>query len=138
MAATTSCATQISTPSKTLPLVKASSSASSNLAFLPSSYKLNLKSLRVRRYAGGGGSGGGALGARMVSVPAMKPPASLDFQTNIFKKDKVNLAGHDEVCSLLSLIVWDSSWFLDSFVGVINVYVGICFASSDFEMGFCG
>jgi ketol-acid reductoisomerase len=42
------------------------------------------------------GGSGSALGARMVSMPTIKPPASLDFDTSIFKKEKVNLAGHDE------------------------------------------
>ncbi|XP_042957591.1 ketol-acid reductoisomerase, chloroplastic-like [Carya illinoinensis] len=37
-----------------------------------------------------------ALGAKMVSMPAIKPLTSLDFEINIFKKEKVNLAGHDE------------------------------------------
>jgi ketol-acid reductoisomerase len=36
----------------------------------------------------------------MVSVPAIKIPASLDFNTSLFKKEKVNLAGHEEVLSL--------------------------------------
>ncbi|KAJ4827023.1 hypothetical protein Tsubulata_018186, partial [Turnera subulata] len=37
-----------------------------------------------------------ALGARMVSVPAVKPIPSLDFDTSVFKKEKISLAGHDE------------------------------------------
>lgn len=41
--------------------------------------------------------GGSALGARMVSMPTVKPPVSLDFETSVFKKEKINLAGHDEV-----------------------------------------
>ncbi|XAR72558.1 Ketol-acid reductoisomerase [Bertholletia excelsa] len=32
----------------------------------------------------------------MVSVPAIKSPMSLDFETSVFKKDKISLAGHDE------------------------------------------
>ncbi|KAG6416863.1 hypothetical protein SASPL_124304 [Salvia splendens] len=39
---------------------------------------------------------GSASAARMVSVPAIKPQESLDFQTSVFKKEKVNLAGHEE------------------------------------------
>ncbi|KAG5033168.1 hypothetical protein JHK85_017150 [Glycine max] len=44
------------------------------------------------------------LGARMVAAaPAVTPPASLDFETSVFKKEKINLSGHDEegeICSL--------------------------------------
>ncbi|KAH6780660.1 ketol-acid reductoisomerase [Perilla frutescens var. hirtella] len=36
------------------------------------------------------------MAARMVSVPAIKPQEALDFQTSVFTKEKVNLAGHDE------------------------------------------
>ncbi|KAG4967860.1 Ketol-acid reductoisomerase, chloroplastic [Glycine max] len=37
------------------------------------------------------------LGARMVAAaPTVTPPASLDFETSVFKKEKINLAGHDE------------------------------------------
>ncbi|XP_010277770.1 PREDICTED: ketol-acid reductoisomerase, chloroplastic [Nelumbo nucifera] len=39
---------------------------------------------------------GSALGARMVSVPAIKPMISLDFETSVFNKEKITLAGHDE------------------------------------------
>ncbi|XP_077252201.1 ketol-acid reductoisomerase, chloroplastic-like [Tasmannia lanceolata] len=38
----------------------------------------------------------GALGARMVSMPVIKPLKSLDFETSVFKKEKVTLAGQDE------------------------------------------
>ncbi|KAJ7948427.1 ketol-acid reductoisomerase [Quillaja saponaria] len=74
----------ISVPSKT--------SSGSLPGFLSSSSKLNFKSLKVRRSMGGGS----APGARMASIPAIKLPASLDFETSVFKKEKVNLAGHDE------------------------------------------
>ncbi|KAI9093299.1 hypothetical protein K1719_027313 [Acacia pycnantha] len=90
MAATSAYTTPISTPSKTLPVVK--TSAASNLTFSPSSFRVNLKSLRVKRRSGGGS----ALGAQMVSISTINLPASLDFQTNVFKKEKTNLAGHDE------------------------------------------
>ncbi|MED6201443.1 hypothetical protein PIB30_095070 [Stylosanthes scabra] len=40
--------------------------------------------------------GGSALAAKMVSAPAITLPASLDFNTSIFKKEKISLAGHDE------------------------------------------
>ncbi|KAG2411289.1 hypothetical protein I3760_Q014500 [Carya illinoinensis] len=39
---------------------------------------------------------GSALGAKMVSVPAIKPLTLLDFETKVFKKENVNLAGNDE------------------------------------------
>ncbi|RRT57233.1 hypothetical protein B296_00014178 [Ensete ventricosum] len=46
----------------------------------------------------GAAAGGTALAARMVfSVPSIGRPApSLDFETSVFKKEKVTLAGHDE------------------------------------------
>ncbi|KAK7342476.1 hypothetical protein VNO80_25430 [Phaseolus coccineus] len=37
-----------------------------------------------------------ALGVRNVASPAVAPPPSLDFETSVFRKEKVNLAGHDE------------------------------------------
>ncbi|MFS8010008.1 putative ketol-acid reductoisomerase (NADP(+)) [Helianthus anomalus] len=37
------------------------------------------------------------MGARMVASPTItKSPMSLDFGTSVFKKEKVNLAGHEE------------------------------------------
>ncbi|XP_010524055.1 PREDICTED: ketol-acid reductoisomerase, chloroplastic-like [Tarenaya hassleriana] len=45
--------------------------------------------------AGNGGSGS-SVAARMVSAPAIKTPISLDFETSVFKKEKISLAGHDE------------------------------------------
>ncbi|KAK6919179.1 Ketol-acid reductoisomerase, N-terminal [Dillenia turbinata] len=38
----------------------------------------------------------GAIGAKMVSMPTIKPTTSLDFDTAVFKKEKISLAGHDE------------------------------------------
>lgn len=38
-----------------------------------------------------------ALGVRNVATPAVVPLPSLDFETSVFQKEKVNLAGHDEV-----------------------------------------
>ncbi|KAK4484493.1 hypothetical protein RD792_007076 [Penstemon davidsonii] len=67
-------------PSKTQPL---------SLGFLSSSSP-SLKPLRAAA------ASGSALGARMVSVPAIKPLTSLDFETSVFTKEKVNLAGHEE------------------------------------------
>lgn len=38
------------------------------------------------------------LGATMVSSPAsVKSLSSVDFETSVFKKEKINLAGHEEV-----------------------------------------
>ncbi|XP_020233032.1 ketol-acid reductoisomerase, chloroplastic [Cajanus cajan] len=38
-----------------------------------------------------------AMAARMVAAPAVTPPPpSLDFETSVFKKEKIHLAGHDE------------------------------------------
>ena len=68
--------------------------SATNLALQSSSSKLGFKSLKLHRCAAAAGS---ALGARMVSAPAVKAPALLDFDTKVFKKEKINLAGHDEV-----------------------------------------
>ncbi|KAG0464099.1 hypothetical protein HPP92_020168 [Vanilla planifolia] len=49
---------------------------------------------RAGAVAGGGGS---ALGAKMVLAPSIgKPALTLDFETSVFKKEKINLAGHEE------------------------------------------
>ncbi|XP_006348854.1 ketol-acid reductoisomerase, chloroplastic [Solanum tuberosum] len=69
-----------------------------NLGFLSSSTP-SLKPLRAQAAisSGSSNSGGGALAARMVAAPAtVKAPASFDFETSIFKKEKVTLAGNDE------------------------------------------
>ncbi|XP_027065001.1 ketol-acid reductoisomerase, chloroplastic [Coffea arabica] len=69
-----------------------------NLSFLSSSCP-SLKTLSARAAASSSAASGGgsALAARMVSVPpAMKPQTSLDFDTKVFKKEKINLVGHDE------------------------------------------
>ncbi|KAJ8460835.1 hypothetical protein OPV22_033761 [Ensete ventricosum] len=54
--------------------------------------------LLPRLHMDGAAAGGTALAARMVfSVPSIGRPApSLDFETSVFKKEKVTLAGHDE------------------------------------------
>ncbi|XP_072993711.1 ketol-acid reductoisomerase, chloroplastic-like [Typha latifolia] len=59
------------------------------------------KSLRHLLYAAsqadGGPRGGGAVGARMVSAPSIgKTLPVLDFETSVFKKEKITLAGNDE------------------------------------------
>lgn len=94
-AAMTTCSSAIAAASETLAKPASTRTFSAtNLALQSSSSKLGFKSLRLRRCAAASGS---ALGARMVSVPAVKAPALLDFDTKVFKKEKINLAGHDEV-----------------------------------------
>ncbi|OWM73351.1 hypothetical protein CDL15_Pgr001465 [Punica granatum] len=44
----------------------------------------------------GGFRVGSALGARIVSTPAVKTGTTLDFEASLFKKEKINLAGHDK------------------------------------------
>ncbi|KAK4714427.1 hypothetical protein R3W88_020334 [Solanum pinnatisectum] len=69
-----------------------------NLGFLSSSTP-SLKPLRAQAVVSSGSSNsdGGALAARMVAAPAtVKAPASFDFETSVFKKEKVTLAGNDE------------------------------------------
>ncbi|XAR72560.1 Ketol-acid reductoisomerase [Bertholletia excelsa] len=85
-----------SSPSKSL---KPATSLGFNLGFLASSSsRTGLKPLtaRVLPSSGARSGSGSALGARMVSMPAIKSPMSLDFETSVFKKDKISLAGHDE------------------------------------------
>ncbi|KOM43776.1 hypothetical protein LR48_Vigan05g138100 [Vigna angularis] len=88
-AATTSCSSAISAASETLAKPSSRSFSATSLALQSSSSKLTFKSLKLSRC-------GAALGARMVAAPAVKAPTQLDFDTKVFKKEKVNLAGHDE------------------------------------------
>lgn len=75
-----------------------------NLSFISSSNP-SLKSLRAHvaravssASSSSSSSKGGVLGATMVSSPAsVKPLSSVDFETSVFKKEKINLAGHEEV-----------------------------------------
>ncbi|KAF3660190.1 Ketol-acid reductoisomerase, chloroplastic [Capsicum annuum] len=72
-------------------------SLASNLGFLSSAP--SLKPLRAKTaVSAGDSSSGGAMAAKMVSAPAavVKAPASFDFETSVFKKEKVTLAGNDE------------------------------------------
>lgn len=92
MSSICSCSSKLLKPeSKTLDLP---------LGFL-SSYasRTALYSLKTRASIKNGfGSGhGSALGARMVSAPPMKAPTILDFETSVFNKEKISLAGHEEV-----------------------------------------
>jgi len=88
-AVTSSCSTAISASSKTLTKPTTTSFAAANLSFS----KLYPQSVKARRCT----AVGGAVGARMVSAPPATLPAKLDFETSIFKKERVNLAGHEEV-----------------------------------------
>ena len=66
-----------------------------NLGFLTSSSSSPLKALKARSLPSRAGS---AMSAKMVSVPAVEKAAStLDFESSVFKKERVNLAGHEEV-----------------------------------------
>ncbi|XP_055822542.1 ketol-acid reductoisomerase, chloroplastic [Solanum dulcamara] len=99
-AAATSFSISTSTPpsSSSLSSKSLKPSLAGNLGFLSSSTP-SLKPLRakVAVSSDSSSSGGGALAARMVSAPAaVKAPASFDFETYVFKKEKVTLAGNDE------------------------------------------
>ncbi|CAE6076680.1 unnamed protein product [Arabidopsis arenosa] len=100
-AATSSIAPSLSCPSpssssKTLRSSKARTLALPNIGFLSSSYK-SLRSLTATVAGNGIGSAtGSSLAARMVSSSAVKAPVSLDFETSVFKKEKVSLAGYEE------------------------------------------
>ncbi|XP_078429124.1 ketol-acid reductoisomerase [Wolffia australiana] len=67
------------------------------VGFIASSSKsLSLLASRVSFNAiSSGGKNGSCLGARMVSAPSIEKP-SLDFETSVFKKEKITLSGHDE------------------------------------------
>ncbi|THG01503.1 hypothetical protein TEA_022294 [Camellia sinensis var. sinensis] len=72
--------------------------ASKTLGFNPgflssSSSKTALKSLKAQVMLGNRVGLGSALGARMDSMPEM---TSLDFDSSVFKKEKITLPGHDE------------------------------------------
>lgn len=66
--------------------------------------------------------GGSALGACMVSASAFKTPALLDFDTSVFKKEKINLPGHDEVSHLLSPLLFLVFMWLDFWKKVMGLF----------------
>ncbi|KAH6785488.1 hypothetical protein C2S51_037943 [Perilla frutescens var. frutescens] len=92
-AAPTSFSSSTTASASTRALNPPSKAPATSLSFLSSSPP-SLKSLRSSRAAPP--ASGSAMAARMVSVPAIKPQEALDFQTSVFTKEKVNLAGHDE------------------------------------------
>ncbi|KAG6754866.1 hypothetical protein POTOM_040666 [Populus tomentosa] len=96
MAAATSFSSTLTTPTPSKTLKPASSRSllcNSNLGFSSSLSSKAFKPLK----ASSGNISAGVLGAKMVSsVPSVKPMISLDFETSVFKKEKVSLAGHDE------------------------------------------
>ncbi|OIW15509.1 hypothetical protein TanjilG_27360 [Lupinus angustifolius] len=90
MAATTSFSPAISATSKTLAKPATRSFAATNFAPGPLSLKLSFKLLSLRLCV----TGGSTLGAHMVSMLAIsKSPELLNFETSIFKKEKISLAG---------------------------------------------
>ncbi|XP_012079057.1 ketol-acid reductoisomerase, chloroplastic [Jatropha curcas] len=95
MAANTSLSPSLSSPTPPSKSLKSSSkllSSKVGLGFLSSN---SYKPLKANKN-GSNSNGGSAVGARMVSVPTVKPTFSLDFETSVFKKEKVSLAGRDE------------------------------------------
>ncbi|KAJ9563495.1 hypothetical protein OSB04_008655 [Centaurea solstitialis] len=77
-----------------------SSSSSSSLKTPPktlgfTSSKTSFISLQTRVFSSSGS--GSAIRARVVSVPEItRSPNLLDFETSVFRKEKINLAGYDE------------------------------------------
>lgn len=106
-AAATSFSTSLSGPASSGKAVNPSPKATTvalNVGFLSSSCR-SLKELKASAAGNGVALGGGsALGARMVSAPAIKPLTSLDFETSVFKKERTNLAGHEEVYTEAQLV----------------------------------
>ncbi|PIA27271.1 hypothetical protein AQUCO_08100009v1 [Aquilegia coerulea] len=72
-------------------------SPQTNLGFISKSSK-TLKPLfsKISRTNLSSNGSGAVVRAQMVSVPATKPTICLDFETSVFNKEKVTLAGHDE------------------------------------------
>ncbi|RZC69022.1 hypothetical protein C5167_032097 [Papaver somniferum] len=97
MAAATSFSTSVAAPSKTLKPVHSSSSLGFKLGFLSSSSKtLKPLLLRVSNNNVSSSAVGSAVASTMsVSAPT-KPLTTLDFETSVFNKEKVTLAGNDE------------------------------------------
>ncbi|XP_043701398.1 ketol-acid reductoisomerase, chloroplastic-like [Telopea speciosissima] len=85
------------TPSSSKSLNPVFTTPNLRLGFLSSASK-TLKPLlaRLSTSSCSSSTGGSALRASMVSMPAIKPPMTLDFETSVFKKEKTTLAGHDE------------------------------------------
>ncbi|XP_008775613.2 ketol-acid reductoisomerase, chloroplastic-like [Phoenix dactylifera] len=98
-AATSFKPSSIAAPSQAKTLKPAPKTLAFGLGF-SSSYSRSPRLLLSRIHtdaAAAGRAGGGARGARMVSMPSISKPApSLDFETSVFKKEKVTLAGQDE------------------------------------------
>ncbi|XP_031282903.1 ketol-acid reductoisomerase, chloroplastic-like [Pistacia vera] len=93
-AAATSFTPSLSTPATSSSETLKPAFTTLNLGFLSSTSK-SLRAMKAT--TGGNGVGvGSALGVRMVSMPTIKTPTSLDFETSVFKKEKISLAGHDE------------------------------------------
>ncbi|XP_021775689.1 ketol-acid reductoisomerase, chloroplastic [Chenopodium quinoa] len=70
-----------------------------NLGFLGSSSSTKAcRSLKSSARALPNGAGSSALSAQMVSAPSINSPPSttFDFESSVFKKEKVTLSGHDE------------------------------------------
>ncbi|CAI0393881.1 unnamed protein product [Linum tenue] len=97
MAATAASSAAALTPSVSSPSssLKPKAPVSSSLGFLSSSSR-SLKPLISRIAAQPCPNARSPLSVAMVSAPAVAPTTSLDFQTSVFKKEKVTLAGHDE------------------------------------------
>lgn len=114
-AASSSCYTAVSASSKTLAKPVAKSFSPTNLSFS----KLSFQPARARRCT----AVGGALGTRMVSAPPVTLPASLDFETSIFKKERINLAGHDEVRDSSKFLIYSEKLSLSNFFGYFLQYI---------------
>ncbi|MCL7051888.1 hypothetical protein MKW94_018066 [Papaver nudicaule] len=81
--------------SKTLNPKSSSSPLGSNLGFLSSSSK-TLKALRASNINVSSSAVGSASASCMSVAAPVKPLTTLDFETSVFKKEKVTLAGNDE------------------------------------------
>ncbi|KAJ4771040.1 Ketol-acid reductoisomerase [Rhynchospora pubera] len=93
MAAATSTTPSLYLPSKSQTLKP----TPKTLATFSTSSSVTLPRLSHRVSSNAARSGAAAMAARMVSAPSVaKAPPSLDFDSKVFKKENVSLAGHDE------------------------------------------
>ncbi|KAK8953697.1 hypothetical protein KSP40_PGU004279 [Platanthera guangdongensis] len=88
---------QVRSPKDTGRALASSLSFSSSTAVSSRSTRNILALICSDASAAGGRRGGTVVGARMAASPTISKPApSLDFDTSVFKKEKANLAGHEE------------------------------------------
>jgi ketol-acid reductoisomerase len=107
-AAATAATSSISYAPTTKTLAPASKTAAGRVSFLSSAKHIGICVNGRRR------CGGGTFAAKMISATSIgKPLLSLNFETSVFKKEKISLAGYDEVLfELFFALVSDEDFYL--------------------------